>query len=62
MSGTDLAGRVRERHPDMPIVYTSAHAPEASLVGELPGTVPFIGKPFVPTELVSTVRDAMGKA
>jgi two-component system cell cycle sensor histidine kinase/response regulator CckA len=62
MSGVDLARRVHERHPEMPVVYTSAYAPEDRLAGEVPAAAPFIGKPFVPTELVGAVRAAMGKA
>jgi two-component system cell cycle sensor histidine kinase/response regulator CckA len=59
MSGVELARRVRERLPEMPIVYTSGHAAESDLTARDPETTPFVGKPFAPGALVSAVRGAM---
>jgi two-component system, cell cycle sensor histidine kinase and response regulator CckA len=59
MSGVELARRVRERLPEMPIVYTSGHAAESDLTEHDAGSAPFVGKPFAPGALVSAVRGAM---
>ncbi len=62
MDGIELARRVRERWPELPIVYTSGHVEEGGAAAELPGTAPFVGKPFAPGAIVGAVREAIAKA
>ncbi len=43
LNGWDLAEKMRANRPDMPIVYTSANAPDRAR--RLPGSL-FFGKPY----------------
>ncbi len=61
MSGRALAARLREREPNLPIVYTSGYSTDAALRdGELePGAV-FLQKPFGVRELGRAVQAVLG--
>ena len=59
MSGVDLARRVRERLPAVPVLYTSGYASEGGVAAEVRRSSPFIGKPFLPEALVRAVQEAM---
>lgn len=51
ISGRELADRVRERMPDLPVLFISGHADE-----EDPS---LLAKPFTPGQLLGRVRDAL---
>jgi CheY-like chemotaxis protein len=52
MTGRELAGRLSERTPMIPMLFVSGHPTEV-LAGALPG--PVLMKPFAVNDLVSTV-------
>ena len=60
MGGRELARRVVETHPGARILFTSGY-PGDILTGD--GTLPvgaaFIGKPYMPAELLAAVREAL---
>ncbi len=60
MTGDVLVARVRESWPDLPVVYVSGEPRNVRLVQETSGDVQFLAKPFLPHELLETVRDALG--
>lgn len=62
MSGPDLARMVRDRHPDVEIVYMSGFS--ADLIarqGRLDPDIEFIGKPFTLVELTSRLRAVLDR-
>jgi two-component system cell cycle sensor histidine kinase/response regulator CckA len=60
MNGDMLVARVRESWPDLPVIFVSGEPSNARLVQETGGDVQFLAKPFLPAELLETVREAMG--
>ena len=56
MTGAQLATRVRELHPDLPIVLATGYAELPS--GDDPG-LPRLSKPFSEAELARAVENAM---
>lgn len=60
MNGDVLVARVREAWPDLPVVFVSGEPSNARLVRETSGQVQFLAKPFLPSELLETVRHALG--
>lgn len=60
MNGDVLVARVRESWPELPVVYVSGEPRNVRLVRETGGDVQFLAKPFLPDELLETVRDALG--
>jgi two-component system, cell cycle sensor histidine kinase and response regulator CckA len=59
MSGFELASRIKERFPEIKIVYMSGYAARAQHAGP---AAPVLGKPFSPEELVATVRAVLDGA
>lgn len=59
LSGLDLAGLARERHPAMEVVLISGSRPGA---GELGSHDRFLQKPFEPGELAEAIRAAAAAA
>ncbi len=60
MNGTVLASRLRERWPELRVLFTTAYAPEEVRGGsatELPGLL--LRKPFLPSELGAAVAEAI---
>jgi signal transduction histidine kinase/ActR/RegA family two-component response regulator len=60
MGGVELVRRIRALDPDVPVLVMSGYVDDASLfaeAGEL--GVDFIAKPFLPSDLVTAVCDAM---
>jgi two-component system, cell cycle sensor histidine kinase and response regulator CckA len=55
MSGWELGRRLRERWPSLRVLYISGYAEDTA---EGPGThsLPFLQKPFLPADLLATVR------
>lgn len=49
-SGIDLAGKVRERRPDMPVVFATGHQMKAPLDNSI-----VLGKPFDEAALAETI-------
>jgi PAS domain S-box-containing protein len=57
ISGQELAGRLRERRPKLPVIFTSGYSPEiAGRELTLKPGQNFIPKPSRPQELLETVR------
>ncbi|NEU14828.1 response regulator [Methylobacterium sp. BTF04] len=55
LNGLTLARHVRHRWPQVGIVVCSGRVRPGE--GDLPSGVQFLSKPFIPSELISTVRD-----
>ncbi len=58
MSGAELARRVRDMHPAMPLLFVTGFADRSLLTGINEAQI--IGKPFVTGELSDKVRQALG--
>jgi two-component system, cell cycle sensor histidine kinase and response regulator CckA len=54
MGGIELCAALRERRPGLPVLLMSGYP--ASQAGELAPDVPFLTKPFTPTDLLAEVR------
>ncbi|CAN5641913.1 hypothetical protein BH20CHL7_BH20CHL7_09660 [soil metagenome] len=63
MSGTEVAARVREARPTLPVVLMSGYSEESlgDLVGSEPGYA-FLGKPFTHEQLGSLLHDVLDGA
>jgi PAS domain S-box-containing protein len=63
MSGQEVARRLAEQAPEMPVLFMSGYA-ESSMVlnRELGEEVRFLQKPFTPWQLLSKVREALDPA
>jgi CheY-like chemotaxis protein len=59
MDGMELADRVREMNPDLPIIFTSGLSEQENLRPEKTRGVPYLAKPFAPIELVAKVREVL---
>jgi CheY-like chemotaxis protein len=60
LNGRDLVARLRERWPDLRVLFTTAYALDevtGTAAKDLPGNL--LRKPFVPTELGAAVRVAI---
>jgi DNA-binding NtrC family response regulator len=57
LSGLDLAGIVRERHPAAEVILISGSAPETRYAG-LGRRLRFLQKPFAPATLAAAIRSA----
>lgn len=56
--GFELARRVREKHPDVPVIYTSGYTGfSAQEMGEV--QAPMLQKPALPSELASAIANAL---
>ena len=55
ISGIELARRLRNDRPGLPLVYFSGHAGDV----ELPDEGPLQQKPFTPEQLVSAIGDVL---
>jgi len=54
LSGDEVLPRLKERHPDLPVVVLTAAGEERSRAGAL-GADAFLAKPFSPRELLETI-------
>lgn len=59
MQGTELAQRLRERQPSLPVLFISGYTVEG-LEG-IPGSTTVLHKPFTSATLVNAVRAALGR-
>jgi DNA-binding NtrC family response regulator len=56
MSGYELLGRVRQQHPDLPVIMLTAYAtPKLAVEAIQAGAIDYLGKPFAPEELLHAV-------
>ena len=60
MNGAEMAGVVRRKKPELPILFLSGYADTSALESAV-GNVPLLRKPFRPGELAAAVRDAIDK-
>jgi signal transduction histidine kinase/ActR/RegA family two-component response regulator len=59
---TDMVARIKERHPNMPVVYTSGYTENAIVHnGKLDRGVDLISKPYNPDELSLKLRQALDR-
>jgi CheY-like chemotaxis protein len=62
VSGVDLGRLIRERWPDQPLVYMSAHPAEVLVREGLSNpAVPFLAKPFTRQELLAIVSAVVAR-
>ena len=60
MGGRELAGQIREIHPETAVLYTSGYTDDAIIRhGVLEADTEFIEKPFTPTDLARKVRELL---
>ena len=59
MHGPELVERLRERRPSLPAVFLSGFTDLADAADRLPPGTHFLSKPYVPEELVRTIRRAL---
>src|SRR3954453_5215000 len=60
MSGPELAQRVRDAHPDLPLIFMSGYAEEMIKKGAIArGEVTLVEKPFTGEKLISAVAEAL---
>ena len=61
MSGTQLAKRIHEHNPDLPILYMSAHTPEMLLAeGRINASIELLQKPFKEEALIAAISQLLG--
>ncbi len=56
MNGDQLAERVRESWPELPVIFVSGEIRNAGLADKAGGRTRFVLKPFLPVELLEAVR------
>lgn len=63
VNGLDVFKRLRERHPELPVVFLTARHDEIDrVVGLELGADDYVAKPFSPRELVARVRTILRRA
>jgi CheY-like chemotaxis protein len=62
MLGPALAAAVNELLPDLPVLYMSGHADQVVRDGLLDPSVPFLAKPFAPSQLAARARQVIDAA
>jgi CheY-like chemotaxis protein len=55
MHGADLASLIRQRHPELPIVFVTGYAQSDQLEAALGADVPVLRKPFTVAQLAAMV-------
>jgi two-component system, cell cycle sensor histidine kinase and response regulator CckA len=60
--GPAVAAAVHEILPGLPVLYMSGHADEVVREGLLDPSVPFLAKPFTPSQLAARVRQLLDAA
>lgn len=59
MNGIDLAAKLRERRPELPVVFISGYAPEDLHGGLISRASGFVMKPFTNDQLCVAIREAL---
>jgi two-component system cell cycle sensor histidine kinase/response regulator CckA len=57
MGGRDLAAALRQRRPEIPVVFMSGY--DEALVADMAGDIDFLSKPFTPGALVRCIAGAL---
>jgi two-component system cell cycle sensor histidine kinase/response regulator CckA len=57
--GPEVASAIHKLSPALPVLYMSGHAEEVARTGLIDPTVPFLAKPFTPSQLVAKVREVL---
>lgn len=61
MNGRELAARLREDRPDLPVVFMSAYVPETAFPdGRIPDGARFMHKPFSRDDLRESLEAVLG--
>ncbi len=58
MGGTELAQILRQKHPELPVLYTSGYSDPPFELDENSG---FIAKPYNPSQLIALARSLMSR-
>jgi len=61
LNGIEVARRMRERRPDIPVIYTTGRPNVIDALGPLGDREVLVPKPFTPSELLGVVRRLLGK-
>ena len=59
LSGSELARRLRQRKPDLRVIFTSGYSAEIMGSENVPGDALFLAKPYHPPQLAKIVRQAL---
>lgn len=59
MNGTELARRVSQRHPNLPIIFMSGYNDDPVVRGVERGGSIFLAKPFTASALAEKIRQAL---
>ena len=59
VNGVELAVRLQELRPDLPVVFMSAYSANAALRPANTRNVPYLGKPFTSIRLVEKIREIL---
>jgi CheY-like chemotaxis protein len=59
MAGVELAERLHEKRPDLPVIYMSAYSEEATLRPVHTRNLPFLSKPFTSLKLIAKIREML---
>jgi response regulator RpfG family c-di-GMP phosphodiesterase len=60
MGGIELAGCLHKVRPEIKILLTSGYTDEAPILPGCPNeSIPFLQKPFMPSELLNQVREVL---
>jgi two-component system cell cycle sensor histidine kinase/response regulator CckA len=60
MRGTELARRLLEQRPELPVLYASGYTEDAVVRGGLESKSAFLGKPYVAETLLDKVQELLG--
>jgi CheY-like chemotaxis protein len=58
-NGRELANKAREKHPDLPVLYTTGYTRNAIHQGRLDTGVQLLNKPYTQQDLARKVRDML---
>ena len=62
MSGMEMGERLSRSRPALPVLYMSGYTDDIRFQGEASsGKLPFLGKPFPPSQLLVRVQEIMRK-
>ena len=61
IDGPTLAARLRERSPNLVVLFTSGYASDERIGPLEPGKTEFLAKPFAPAELATRIAELLGR-
>jgi CheY-like chemotaxis protein len=59
MGGVELAEKLQQRKPGLPILYISAYSEDATLRPVHTRNLPFLSKPFTSLKLIAKIREML---